>query len=80
MKMSKQKKIKPGDLVEMWDEELKYMGVGVYIRKIDLGEEWEFAEGGDCWVYVEGSEYVFWHDELDPIDPKRKRAQEIEKG
>ena len=72
MKMSKQKKIKPGDLVEMWDEELKYMGVGIYIRKIDLGEEWDVSQGGDCWVYTNGDMFVFWHDELELIDPKRK--------
>lgn len=68
----KNNNFKPGDLVELWDEELKYMGVGIYMRPIDLHGEWDVSQGGDCWVFMNGSEYVFWHDELEHIDPKRK--------
>jgi hypothetical protein len=63
---------KPGDLVEVWSEELKYMGAGVYISEIDQETEWDLAQGGDCWVFMGNDSYVFWSDELEKIDPKRK--------
>lgn len=73
----KQSNFKPGDLVEMWNEELRYIGVGIYLRQIDLSTEWDLSQGGDCWVYINGDEYVFWHDELEHIDINRNISNKL---
>jgi len=66
--MTKNKKIKSGMLVKAYDEELRYMGVGFVVRKIDDATEWDLRQGGDWWVlFGDGETYVFMGDDLDPI-------------
>ena len=69
---NKKHDFKPGDLVEMWDEQLRYMGVGIYLREVDQETEWNLTQGGDCWVFMGDDTYVFWSDEIEHIDKNRK--------
>ena len=68
----KSSNFKPGDLVEVWSEELKYIGVGVYMSELDQETEWDLTQGGDCWVFMGDDSYVFWTDEIEKIDLNRK--------
>ena len=64
--MSKNQKIKPGILVKAYDEQLRYLGVGLVVRPVDVAEEWDCYQGGDWWVlFSDGQIYVFMGDDLD---------------
>ena len=69
--MTRSKKIKPGMLVKAYDEELRYMGVGLVVRPIDDGTEWDLRQGGDWWVMFSDGDvcdtYVFMGDDLEPV-------------
>ena len=69
--MSKKKKIKPGMLVKAYDEDLRFMGVGLVIKQIDPKTEWDMYQGGDWWVmFSDGQVYVFMGDDLDKLTEK----------
>ena len=53
-------------LVKAYDEELRFMGVGLVIKQIDPKTEWDMYQGGDWWVmFSDGQIYVFMGDDLD---------------